>query len=87
MTLRKIEIQQATNPLGQYARELESGPLVLTQDGHAIAAPLPIDDADLESLTLSLSPRFQAIIDQARAEYREGLSLSPDEVRQALESS
>jgi len=87
MTMRKIEITQATNPLGQYARELESIPLVLTQDGHAVAALLPIDDADLESLAMSLSPRFQAVIDLARAEYREGRTLSPDEVRRALGTS
>jgi hypothetical protein len=87
MTMRKIEINQATSPLGQYARDLEGGPLVLTDDGHAVAARLPIDDADLESLRISLSPRFQAVIDQARAEYREGLSLSPDDVRRALETS
>jgi hypothetical protein len=87
MTMKKIEITQATDSLGAYARELESGPLVLTQDGHAVAALLPIDDADLESLALSLSPRFQAIIDQARAEYRDGRTLSPEEVRRALESS
>jgi hypothetical protein len=87
MTMRKIEITQATNSLGDYARELERGPLVLTQDGHAVAALLPIDDADLESLALSISPRFQAIIDQARAEYREGRALSPEDVRRALGSS
>jgi hypothetical protein len=87
MMMRKIEINQATSPLGQYARELESGPLVLTKDGHAVAALLPIDDADLQSLALSLSPRFQAVIDKARAEYREGRSLSSDEVRRALETS
>jgi len=87
MTMRKIEITQATNPLVQYARELENGPLVLTQDGHAVAALWPIDDDDLQSLALGLSPRFQAVIDQARAEYREGHSLSADEVRRALETS
>ena len=87
MTMRKIEINQATSPLGQYARELEHGPLVLTEDGHAIAALLPIDDSDLESLRLSLSPRFQAVIEQARAEFRDGSSLSSDEVRRVLETS
>jgi len=56
----------------------------LTEAGHAIAALLPMDDADLESLALSLSPRFQALIERARAEYRSGASLSADDVRREL---
>ncbi len=82
--MKKIEVTQATNSLGQYARELEEEPLVLTEDGHAIAALLPIDDADLESIALSLSPKFQALIEHAREEYRNGASLSSDEVRREL---
>jgi antitoxin (DNA-binding transcriptional repressor) of toxin-antitoxin stability system len=84
MTVKRIEIGQATGPLGQYAREIEAGPVVLTQDGHAVAALVPIDDEDAESLALSLSPRFQAVIEQARAEFREGQSLTADEVRRSL---
>jgi antitoxin (DNA-binding transcriptional repressor) of toxin-antitoxin stability system len=84
MTVKRIEIGEATGPLGQYTRELGGGPLVLTRDGHAIAALVAIDDDDAESLALSLSPRFQAVIDQARREHREGRSLSSEEVRRAL---
>jgi hypothetical protein len=83
--MKRIEVTQATNSLGQYARELEQEPLVLTEGGHAIAALFPMDDADLESLALSLSPRFQALIQRARAEYRNGASLSAAEVRRELE--
>jgi hypothetical protein len=82
--MKKIEITDATSSLGQYARELTEEPLVLTEGGHAVAALLPVDDADVESLTLSLRPKFQAIIEQARAEYRSGASLSADEVRREL---
>jgi hypothetical protein len=41
-----------------YAREFDQDPLVLTEGGHAIAALVPLDDEDLESLALSLSPKF-----------------------------
>jgi hypothetical protein len=83
-SMKKIEITQATNPLGQYARELGNEPLVLTDGGRAVAALLPIDDADLESMMLSLNPRFQAIIEKARAESREGRGLSAGDVRREL---
>jgi antitoxin (DNA-binding transcriptional repressor) of toxin-antitoxin stability system len=82
--MKTIEVTQATNSLGQYARELEQEPLVLTEGGHAIAALFPMDDADLESLALSLSPKFQALIQRARAEYQNGASLSADDVRREL---
>jgi hypothetical protein len=39
--MKTIEVTQATNSLGQYARELEQEPLVLTEGGHAIAALFP----------------------------------------------
>jgi antitoxin (DNA-binding transcriptional repressor) of toxin-antitoxin stability system len=82
--MKTIEVSQATNTLGQYARELEEEPLVLTQDGHPIAALMPIDPADLESIALSLSPKFQTLIEGSREEYRTGASLSADEVRRQL---
>jgi hypothetical protein len=82
--MKKIELARATNSLEQYARELEQDPLVLTEGGHAIAALVPLDDADLESLALSLSPKFQAIIERAREEYRDGASLSEEDVRREL---
>ncbi|HKI16891.1 MAG TPA: hypothetical protein VKA15_03385 [Isosphaeraceae bacterium] len=82
--MKKVEVAQATNSLQQYARELGPEPLVLTEGGHAIAALFPVDDADVESMTLSLSTKFQAVIDRARAEYRNGASLSAEDVRREL---
>jgi hypothetical protein len=82
--MKKIDVIQATNSLEQYTRELEEEPLVLTERGHAIAALMPINDADLESMALSLSPKFQAVIKRAREEYRGGASLSADDVRGEL---
>jgi antitoxin (DNA-binding transcriptional repressor) of toxin-antitoxin stability system len=82
--MKKIELTQATNSLAQYARELKKEPLVLTEGGHVIAALLPFDDADLESLALNLSPNFNAIIERAREEYRDGASLSAEDVRREL---
>jgi hypothetical protein len=82
--MKKIEVVQATQSPEQYAHELEQEPLVLTDGGHAIAALVPINDADLESMALSLSPKFQAVIELAREEYRNGASLSADDVRREL---
>ncbi len=83
--MKNIELTQATNSLEHYGRELEKEPLVLTDGGHAIAALLPFDDANLESMALSLNPAFNAIIERTRQEYRNGASLSAEDVRRELD--
>jgi antitoxin (DNA-binding transcriptional repressor) of toxin-antitoxin stability system len=82
--MKTIDVSQATGSLGQYARELDREPLVLTVGGRPIAALLPIDDADLDSVALEMTPKFLALIEQARAQRRAGAGLSTDEVRREL---
>jgi antitoxin (DNA-binding transcriptional repressor) of toxin-antitoxin stability system len=82
--MKTIEISQATGPLGQYARQLDDTPLVLTDQGRPVAALMAIDEADLESWTLSTNPKFLALIEQARAQHRTGAGLTTDEVRREL---
>jgi hypothetical protein len=83
--MKTVDVARATSSLASYARELGEEPLVLTEGGHVIAALFPMDDDDLASIKLSLSPKFQAIIEGARAEYRSGASLSAEEVRRELD--
>jgi hypothetical protein len=71
-----------TGVAGSYT--LLDGPLVLTDGGQPIAALMPIDDADLETIALGSNPKFLAVIEQARARSRAGAGLSPDEVRREL---
>jgi antitoxin (DNA-binding transcriptional repressor) of toxin-antitoxin stability system len=82
--MKKIDVVHATNSLEKYTRELGEEPLVLTEGGQAIAALVPISDEDLESIALYQSPRFQAMIERARAEHRHGASMSADDVRREL---
>lgn len=82
--MKTIEIDQATGPLGQFARELGPEPLILTRDGQPVAALMPIDGEDLDSIALGSHPRFLAILEQARAEYRDGAGVSEEEARRQL---
>jgi hypothetical protein len=43
--------------------------------------PVPIDELNRESLTLGNLPRFLAIIEEARAQCRQGSGLSTEDVR------
>jgi hypothetical protein len=49
-----------------------------------IAVPVPIDGFDAESLALGIHPRFLAIIEEARAQCRQGSGLSTEDVRREL---
>ena len=56
------------------------GPVVITRNGKAVAVLIaPEDDDDLESILLTRSARFQAILEQSRRSIRDGHGLSEDE--------
>ena len=82
--MKTIELTQANDSLGKSVRNLAGEPIVVTEAGVPIAALMPIDELDLESLALGSNPRFPAIIEEARAQCRQGLGLSTDDVRREL---
>jgi len=50
-----------------------SGPVVITRNGRAVAVLLaPSDDDDMERLLLSRSPRFRALLSKARSSIEAG---------------
>jgi len=57
-----------------YLQEAEaSGPVVVTRKGRAVAVIVaPEDDADLESLLLSRSPRFRSLLTKSRRSIAAG---------------
>jgi antitoxin (DNA-binding transcriptional repressor) of toxin-antitoxin stability system len=79
--MRRLELEEATSPLVDYERQLKDGPLVLTVDGHPVAALVPIEAADWESLSLSTNPDFIALIEQSRARFRTEGGISSEEIR------
>jgi prevent-host-death family protein len=79
--MRRIEIGNATEPLSEYAQRADAGPLVVTVDGRPIAALVPLEDTDLESLALGADPGFVDIIDRSRRRQAEEGGLSNEEMR------
>ena len=79
--MRTVEISEATASLSDYAREARKGTLVVTRRGKPVAAVVPVEGMDLESLSLSTSPDFIALIERSRASYRESGGVSLREVR------
>ena len=72
--------------LSAYLDQVETeGPVVITRNGKAVAVLLaPRDDADLENLMLSRSPRFQALLDKSRESVQAGKGLSEKQFWKAV---
>jgi hypothetical protein len=59
-------------------------PLFVTKDGRTIGAVVSAGDEDVESLLLSVNPKFQAILERSQKRLDSEGGLSSDEVRKRL---
>lgn len=59
-------------------------PVILTENGQTIAAIVPADEQDVESLLLSINPQFQAILDHSQRRLESEGGLSSAEMRDRL---
>ena len=63
-----------------YLKASQAGPVVVTRNGKAVAVLLSVaEDDDLEHFVLAHSAKFQAILDSARQEIREGRGIPHDQ--------
>ncbi len=82
--MRTIEVTKATAPLGKYAQEVAKEPVVLTVNGKPVAALVPIENADMETVTLSNHPQFLALIERSRARHKAEGGIPSTEMRRRL---
>jgi antitoxin (DNA-binding transcriptional repressor) of toxin-antitoxin stability system len=83
--MKSIEIDDATASLSEYAQGLDDEPLVLTVDGKPVAALVAIENADMETVTLSSHPQFLAIIERSRKRHKAEGGVSVEEIRCRLD--
>jgi prevent-host-death family protein len=81
--MRTIEVADATQTLAEYARAV-GAPVAITEKGKPIAVLLPVREADLETVSLSMSPKFWSIMQRSAARHQLEGGLTPDEVRARL---
>lgn len=79
--MRTLEMAQATAPLAEYARDVSREPVILTVRGKPMAALVSVENADLETITLSTHPQFIALIGRSRARQRAEGGISSEEMR------
>ena len=82
--MKTLEVAQATAPLADYAGDVKNEPLILTINGKPIAALIPLENADLETVALSTHPQFLALIERSRARQRTEGGISGEEMRRRL---
>jgi antitoxin (DNA-binding transcriptional repressor) of toxin-antitoxin stability system len=82
--MKTVELANATAPLAEYAREAHREPVILTEGGRPIAALVPIENADLETVTLATHPEFLALIERSRARQAAEGGITSQEMRRRL---
>jgi len=85
MSVRMLDISKATQPLAEYAKELDAGPIVVTVEGQPVAVVVAIENADLETISLSTNAQFLVLIERSRARHKSEGGISSLEMRRLLE--
>ncbi len=83
--MKIVEQIQATASLAEYAAKIDSGPVVVTSHGQPIAALVPIENADMETVSLSTNRAFLDLIERSRARVRAEGAISREEMRRRFE--
>jgi prevent-host-death family protein len=79
--MKIVETTDANGSLAEYAAGISAGPIVVTSQGKPVAALVSIENADLETVSLSTNPQFIELIERSRASIRNGGTLSSEEMK------
>jgi antitoxin (DNA-binding transcriptional repressor) of toxin-antitoxin stability system len=82
--MKILERARATGSLAKYARDPNKEPVILTVGGKPVAALVPIENADLETVTLSTHPKFLALIERSQTRQKSEGKSSSAEMRRRL---
>ncbi|HUY32726.1 MAG TPA: hypothetical protein VMV69_08075 [Pirellulales bacterium] len=83
--MKVVEKADATATLAEYAANIASGPVVVTNQGQPVAVLVAVVDADLETIALGTNPEFLDLIERSRARVRAEGGLSSEEMRRRFE--
>ena len=80
--MKTVELDQATAPLAEYARNARQEGVVVTVNGKPVATVQAVPEgSDWESLAIGMNPVFLEIMERSRIAHREQGGISPDEMR------
>lgn len=82
--MTKIEFKKASGPLSEYAEKARKDPVIVIKRGKPFAAVIPLRNADEETIALSMSRKFVAIIERSRNRVKKQGAISASELRRRL---
>jgi prevent-host-death family protein len=72
--------------LSAFIKESEEGPVIITRNGHAVAALVPVtNDDDLERLVLAYTPKFRRLLEAADKRVKESGGLRHEDFWQSVD--
>ncbi len=82
--MKQVDLGSLNAKVTGELRSLLTEPVILLDQGIPVGVLLPVEDADVETVSLSLNPQFLAIIERSKKRmYTEG-GLSTEEICQKL---
>jgi antitoxin (DNA-binding transcriptional repressor) of toxin-antitoxin stability system len=81
MSVQSVELSDAILPLADYAAKVREEPIIITDKGQPIAAVVSLPNTHAETITLSQSPEFLAIIERSRVRQSQEGGRSSAEMR------
>ncbi len=85
--MKLVEKSDATGTLAEYATDIENGPVIVTDHGRPVAALVPIENADLETVMLSTNQQFLNLIERSRARVAQEGAISSEGMRRRFRPS
>lgn len=82
--MKTIDLTEVS-ALAHYVRST-CQPLIVTDNGETVAAVIPADEADIESLLLRINPRYRNILEPLQEPVELAGSLSSSDGRERLET-
>lgn len=82
--MKRLDITQATAPLAEYAQDAGRKPIIVTMGGKPIAALVPIENADWETVTLGTHLQFLALIERSRTRQKAEGGISSAAMREVV---
>jgi prevent-host-death family protein len=80
--MRIAPVADLKKHLSRYLDQCQSGPIVVTKNGRAVAVLVCVADDDaVEDLVLAHSQKLRKLLDEAEQRIREGGGVSHDDMR------
>ena len=83
--MKTIDVTKANMPLSDYAKKIKKEPVIITEEGKPLAAMVNIQNADIETVSLSNNPKFIALIERSRSRQKYEGGISSEEMRRRLQ--